>query len=144
MKFQRILKELNNHEWGNIWNEEININEFDVEIKINPVIFRYFIVQCFCNAYVHSKCGRDELKIDFQRDKMVIMNKITTMPSVEDVERFNEKYNIETINKRIKEKEIKKYGLTLISLIKYCESLKLRCVPVYDTTNLYFKVEIHY
>lgn len=143
-KFQKILKELNYREWDNIWDEKINIKEYDVEISINPVIFRYFIVQCFSNAYRHSMCGKDELKIDFQRDKMIILNKITKIPSAEDVKKFNEKYNIDTINKRIKDKEIKEYGLTLISLIKYCESLGYKCVPMFDTTNSFFKLEIYY
>lgn len=143
-KFQKMLKTLNNREWSDIWDEKINNDKYDVQISINPVIFRYFIVQCFNNAYIHSGCGRGELRIIFNRDGLIIQNRITQIPTQEDIKRFDEKYNIDTINRRIKNQDIKEYGLTLISLIKYCESHGSKCIPRYDVENMLFKVAIYY
>lgn len=144
-RFASILHGLNWGRWRFRWDGVIDIR-YDNTITVNKFVFQSFIIQCFNNAHLHCSGEESTLKISFQRDRMIIINTINNPIAKGDIDAFNKKYKRETIDNQISSNKAVDYGLTLISFIKYCESVDLKCVPEYKTIDdiNYFYVTIFF
>ena len=58
---------------------------------------------------------------------------------------FDAKYDKERLNENIISQNLEGYGLTIVSLIKYCDSVGLNCVPEFIIDKKpCFKVTIYF
>ena len=132
-----LLYENNNAEGYNLSYKEIfdkndpNFKGFGIKVHI-PII-QGCLIQCFENAVKkcrlnnYSDHRKIELSISYHDGNIIIQLKNSISSGHTDLEnaigRFKEKYNPDTINKLTAEETSDKYRFTLISLIRYCESV---------------------
>ena len=144
-RFRGLLRNLNYEKWNNKFNEEINI-ESDITINVNLFVFQSFIVQCINNCKKHSPGSQIDLL--FYNNRMEIVNSLNEnhMKAIlEKKEKFDARYSVEKLNENIKSLSLEGYGLTLVSLFMYCESVRMKCIPEFNLDNKpCFKVAIYY
>lgn len=145
-RFTSVLHKLNQNKWDGLFDEKISICH-DVQISINLFVFQSFIVQCLNNVVNHSGVNNDRFGIVFFSNRMEIQNSVVFPPQefCDKKKEFEKKYDIETINENILSHNMEGYGLTIVSFIKYCESVKLKCVPMFiDGDCPGFKVTVYF
>ena len=146
-RFISLLDRLNFNKWSGLFDNKIDI-KYDFRISVNLFVFQSFIVQCLDNVRKHTESQKGPLRISFYKNRLEIVNPINDEDALVLLKKktlFDEKYNLKVINENINLHKMEGYGLTLVSFIKYCESVNLRCVPEYNIGKTpEFKVKIFF
>ncbi|MCQ2338555.1 MAG: hypothetical protein MJ001_06500, partial [Paludibacteraceae bacterium] len=130
-KFISLLDELNEQNWMSTLNH-IDKVEIDCDIPMSTYILQSFVIQLIDNAFNKYANIQKHIDVTFRNDGFCISNDIlsededTLAKAKKD---FDEKFNLSQIDKRIKSRDILEYGMTLISFIKYCQSVGMVCEP---------------
>lgn len=130
-KFISLLDELNKTKWMSTLNH-IDEVEIDCDIPMSTYILQSFVIQLIDNAFNKYANPRKQIEVTFRNDGFCISNDILSVDEdtlAKAKEDFDKKYDLNQIDKRIEGNDILEYGMTLISFIKYCQSVDMVCEP---------------
>lgn len=143
--FIALLNKLNYERWDGTL-QLLDVENANFRLKCHIVIMQSLIIQCIENAYGKYADRSKRISISFGSKSFTISNTIVNV----DVDRlkrdeikFKEMYNPDVLRKNISLGRLSNYGMTLVSLFGYCESVGMKCLWDFNImSSPYFKVEV--
>jgi hypothetical protein len=144
-KYIALLSKFNEERWGGTL-ERVNLENIDFDLKCNEVILQSLIIQCLENASGKYADRAKKISITFSPNGFAICNTIVNVAPKQlahDRDVFYKKYDEKVLEDNIRLSHLSDYGMTLVSLKVYCESVGMTCRWEFsDGPAPFFNVEI--
>ena len=144
-KFIALLTKFNEERWGGTL-EPVILGDVDFELKCNVVIIQSLIIQCLENASGKYADRAKKINIWFGSNGFSIHNTIVNIAQeqlIHDSKLFYMKYDENILEENIRLSHLSDYGMTLVSIKSYCESVGMMCKWEFNVDkNPFFIVEI--
>lgn len=144
-KYIALLTKFNEERWGGSLGPVI-LGDIDFELKCNVVILQSLIIQCLENASGKYADRAKKINIWFSSNGFSIHNTIVNIAQeklIHDRKLFYKKYDEKILEENIRLSHLSEYGMTLVSIKSYCESVGMRCKWEFNVdNNPFFNVEI--
>ena len=143
--FIALLNKLNYERWDGTL-QFLDVENANFMLKCHIVIMQSLIIQCIENAYGKYADRSKRISISFGSKSFTISNTIVNVDVdrlKQDEMKFKEMYNPDILRKNISSGRLSNYGMTLVSLFGYCESVGMKCLWDFNVVSSpYFKVEV--
>ncbi len=144
-KYIALLSKFNEDRWDSTL-EPIILGDVDFELKCNVVILQSLIIQCLENASGKYSDRAKKICIMFSPKGFSIRNTIVNVEQerlIRDHRVFWEKYDEKVLEENIRLSHLSGYGMTLVSMKSYCESVGMKCQWEFNIDmNPFFNVEV--
>lgn len=140
-----LLNKLNSERWdGTLL--PINLENVNFNMSCSVVIMQSLIIQCLENSYGKYADRSKRISISFGSSSFTITNTIVNVDKerlIQDERRFKKLYNPDVLWKNRNLGRLSNYGMTLVSMFFYCDSVGMKCKWDFNTTcSPFFKVEV--